>query len=147
MRPTHGAVLKAEEGAATSVLARTFNVRVDRDAVIEFRRATGEAVADPHVPLTYPVCWLALREVRAMIDSMLGDENIVPVHEAQSFEYEQALEIGADYSLGLEMARTDTPPRLTVTATVATPEGKPCVRIETVLRLVPIAVPSVSAGG
>lgn len=146
MRPAHRASPEVEEADDDSVLPRTLNVRVDRDAVVEFRCATEGSAADPHVPRTYPVSWLAHPEVRDMIDSMLGGKGIVPVHEAQSFEYEQALEIGADYSLGVEMARTRAPPRLTVTATVTTLEGKPCVRIETVLRLVPVAREPVGPG-
>ena len=59
--------------------------------------------------------------------------------KSQSFSYEAPLVAGESYDLTVTMSSEETPPRLTMVATVVTPEGEPCARIETILRLVPRA--------
>jgi hypothetical protein len=66
----------------------------------------------------------------------IGNETL-PVHEAQTFDYERELELDRDYFLGVEAYRTPTPPRLTLRTFITTPQGEICARLETVLRLVP----------
>lgn len=66
-------------------------------------------------------------------------EGFLPVHEAQSFVYENCLRPGAEYILSVEVQSTEKPPRLVVTMLVSTGQGEMCARLETVLRIVPLA--------
>jgi hypothetical protein len=128
----------APEGGEDNLFCmRRMKVRADREAVFAFQRATCGSVKENHVPLTFPVYWLALPDVRGMLEALLG-KGFFPVHEAQSFNYLQSLVLDADYELDVELSRSQKPPRLTLNATVMTSDGAPCVRIETVLRLVPV---------
>ena len=103
-------------------------------------RETGGAGTSGFVPLTFPVCWLALPAIRGLISRSIGGEGFVFVHEAQSFAYERELQIDADYVLAVEARRTAKPPRLTLKIAIATGQGEICARIETVLRIVPLTL-------
>lgn len=118
---------------------REVMVRTGRNRVLEFLRATGGQIVEDFVPLTFPFCWLSLPEVRSVVEALICRERALPVHEAQSFSYQQRLEIETDYVLDIEFSRTAKPPRLTLSATIATRQGTLCGRLETVLRIVPIA--------
>lgn len=122
--------------------------RTDADSVAAFKRATGavaEAVDkpprrvldEPDVPLTYPFCWLTSQEVRPVLERMIGRPAFLPVHEAQSFDYERPLALDADYQLAFTFRRTAEPARLIVNAEISMPHAQTCARFETVLRLVP----------
>jgi hypothetical protein len=121
------------EGAPVT---RHIRVRVDRDAVLAFQRATNVPASETHVPLTFAFCFLALPEIRGLIETMIGGKDFVPVHEAQSFNVLRNLEIAGDYDLSVALSRSEKPPRLNIRAHVATCEGLPCVEIETSLRIV-----------
>ncbi|WOJ88262.1 hypothetical protein RZS28_10435 [Methylocapsa polymorpha] len=114
-------------------------VRTEADAVAKFRRETGAPAIEGLVPLTFPFCWLTLPAIRPMIREMIGGDDVLPVHEAQSFSYERSLEIDSDYVFAVELRREANPPRLNLDAAISTPQGEICGRLETVLRLVPIA--------
>jgi hypothetical protein len=60
----------------------------------------------------------------------------VPLHEGQVFEYARPLELGCEYRLSLILREQDGPPRLALEAKVETADGEPCLRMETLLRLV-----------
>jgi hypothetical protein len=113
-------------------------VRTDARRIAAFAAAIGAlepgALA---VPLTYPFCWMTSPEVRPTLQRMIGDPTLLPIHEAQSFDYARALALDADYRVVLTFARTSGPERLTVAAAISTPRGVPCASFETVLRLVP----------
>ena len=116
-------------------------VRIDADRVAAFAAATcGKAPGEaPAVPLTYPFCWMTLPEVRPTLERMIGAAGVLPIHEAQSFDYQRPLALDADYRVAFTFARTSGPERLTVTAAISTPRGERCATFETVLRLVPLA--------
>lgn len=118
-------------------------VRTESAAVAAFARETGAAPIEGFVPLTYPFCWVTLPAIRPIIAQMTG-ENFLPIHEAQSFEYECSLEPDADYVLAVELHREAEPPRLILRATISTPQGRRCGRFETVLRIVPLALATAS---
>ncbi|MFO1125437.1 MAG: hypothetical protein U1E25_09270 [Methylocystis sp.] len=90
------------------------------------------------MPLAYPAVWLSSLAFAAVSD-LCAELDVVPVHESQSFSYVMPLVAGESYELRVTMSREETPPRLTMLATVATPGGETCARIETLLRLVPRA--------
>jgi hypothetical protein len=115
-------------------------VRIEAQDVAAFLRATGGPADRALVPLTFPARWLALPAVRGLIMRSVGN-GFLPVHEAQNFAYERALQIEADYILGVEACRTPAPPRLTLSMSIATPRGDICARLETVLRIVPALRP------
>jgi hypothetical protein len=123
------------KGTAAPV-TRQIRVRVERDAVLDFQRATQVPADETQVPLTFSLCFLALPEIRSLIETMIGGKGFVPVHEGQSFNVMQSLKIAADYDLSVSFSRSEKPPRLTLRALIATPQGAPCVEIETILRIV-----------
>lgn len=123
------------QGTAAPV-TRQIRVRVERDAVLDFQRATHVPANETQVPLTFSLCFLALPEVRNLIETMIGGKGFVPVHEGQSFNMMRSLKIAADYDLSLALSRSEKPPRLTIRALIATQEGLPCVEIETILRII-----------
>jgi hypothetical protein len=114
-------------------------VRTDPAAVRDFQGASGGDVLPGLVPLIFPICWLALPEVRARLLEASGGGDIVPVHESQSFTTRRRLELDRDYLLTGAVRRTSGPDRLTLQGTVSTPDGDLCVEFETVLRLVGLA--------
>ncbi len=125
-----------EEGATKRL--GPIAIRTDREMVLDFQRACGGAPVPGIVPLVFPIRWLALPQVRARVLEAAG-EGLVPVHESQSFTTDRRLELDRDYLLVVEMTRTSQPERLTLQATVSTPDGTVCVRLETVLRLIGLA--------
>ncbi len=118
-----------------------FKVRIESADVAEFLRATTGHPKHHGVPLTFPVRWLALPEVRGLILRSIGN-GFIPVHEGQNFAYERALQIGADYTVDIEAFRTPAPPHLTLRMSVVTEEGEICARLETVMRIVPALKPA-----
>ncbi len=115
-------------------------VRIEPQDVAAFFRATGGHRLPVEVPLTFPARWLALPDARDLIVRSLGS-GFIPVHEAQSFVYEQALQIETDYVLTIEARRSPAPPRLTLRMAIASREGEICARLETILRIVPAMKP------
>jgi hypothetical protein len=122
-----------EDGSTTRV--GPIAVRTDHPTVDGFQRASGGMLPPGIVPGIFPIRWLALPEVRARLLEMASGD-VVPVHEQQRFTYERRLELDRDYRLAVEITRTSEPERLTLHATVTTPDGDLCVQFETVLRLV-----------
>jgi hypothetical protein len=116
----------------------TIRVRTDRAAIAAFADATAPLAGDS-VPLTFPFRWLSLPAIRSVIVDLIGADGVLPVHEAQKFDYDHALLPDADYDLTVEAKRSEGPPRLTLRGVVSTLQGEACVRFETVLRIVPLA--------
>lgn len=114
-----------------------FRMCVDPARAAAYARETGGDAAS--VPLAYPAIWLAEPSLFSVVRDLCGELDVVPVHESQSFSYDAPLVAGESYDLSVTMSREETPPRLTLVATVATPGGTPCARIEAQLRLVPRA--------
>lgn len=114
-----------------------FRLCVDPARAAAYARETG--CDDASVPLAYPAIWLAEPSLFSVVRDLCAELDVVPVHESQSFSYEAPLVAGKSYDLSVSITREETPPRLTMTATVATPDGETCARIETMLRLVPRA--------
>jgi hypothetical protein len=114
-----------------------FRVSVDREREAAFRREIGFAPNEDGVaPACFPGVWLSMPDVHAIIARELSGEDVVPVHESQNFSYVAPLQVGESYELNVALRREQTPPRLVVEAQVVTLEGKMCVRIETMLRIV-----------
>jgi hypothetical protein len=114
-------------------------VRTEPREITEFLQSGERGGTTDFVPLTFPFRWLALPPVRGLIVQALGGPGFLPVHEAQDFTYLRELEVGADYVLAVEARRSAKRARLTVLATVSTPQEVLCARLETVLRIVPLA--------
>jgi hypothetical protein len=128
-----------ELSADTLIRLPPIRVRTDRSEVAGFLREIGGTTGG-FVPLTFPVSWLALPAVRGLILQLIGGQGFLPVHEGQSFAYEQELRIETDYVLAIEARRTAKPPRLTLKMTIATEQGEICGRSETVLRILPLTL-------
>lgn len=114
-----------------------FRLRVDPARAAAYARETGGDEAG--VPLAFPAVWLSEPALFAVVRDLCARLDVVPVHESQSFIYEAPLVAGESYDLSVAMGREETPPRLTLNASIATPAGEVCARIETMLRLVPRA--------
>jgi hypothetical protein len=114
-------------------------VRTDAAHVAAFQRETGGEPVLGLVPLTYPFCWLTLPAVRPTLARMIGGDSFIPIHEAQSFDYEQPLRTDADYRIVFKVRRKAEPAQLIVNATISTSQREICARFETVLRIVSVA--------
>lgn len=114
-----------------------YRLRVDPARAAAYARETGGD--DTSVPLAFPAVFLSEPALFTVVRDLCARLDVVPVHEAQSFVYEAPLVAGESYDLSVTMAREETPPRLTLDASIATVAGAPCARIETMLRLVPRA--------
>jgi hypothetical protein len=115
-------------------------VRIEPEDVAAFCHATGGHRVPVEVPLTFPARWLALPDARDLIVRSIGS-GFIPVHEAQNFAYEHALQIETDYVLAIEARRSPAPPRLTLQMAITSPAGEICARLETILRIVPAMKP------
>lgn len=113
----------------------TFEVSTDGPAVAAFRAATGLRAEDTGVPLTFPIRWLALPEVRAVLNGLVTERDLVLIHESQSFAYERPLRLDEPYALNLAARREGAPDRLVAEASIVAADGSLCVTLETVLRL------------
>jgi len=127
-----------EPSADAPVRLPPIRVRTGASEVAGFLCETGGARTLGFVPLTFPIRWLALPAIRGLILQLIGGQDFLPVHEAQSFAYEHELQIETDYVLAVEARRTAKPPRLTLKMAVSTGQGKICAHLETVLRIVPL---------
>jgi hypothetical protein len=114
-------------------------VGVDAKRAAEFARETGCSAQGAAAPLSYPALWLAEPRIHDAIAQVCAGADAVPVHEAQRFAYEAPLKVGGEYELAVSMRREAKPPRLVIEALLATLEGAPVGRFETLLRLVPRA--------
>ena len=122
-------------GAAASGV---FAVAASSAEAAAFRAATGAADAGDRLPLTFSMRWLAQPEVRAALLAAVPEADLLPVHESQSFEVSRDLRVGQPYVLKLAARREADPARLIVEGVVEDADGIACVRLETVLRLVPM---------
>ncbi len=113
----------------------SFRVQAGADEVRAFRKATGLGVDDAGVPLTFPMRWLVMPDIRAALLRMVPEPTLVLVHESQSFAYHRSLQSNETYHLVLSAHREASPDRLFVDGTIAGADGTPCVTIETILRL------------
>ncbi len=139
MSPEIGSRGAAEGSGDAPINLPEISVRTDAAHVAAFQRETGGAPIEGLVPLTYPFCWLTLPAVRPTLAQMIGGAAFLPIHEAQSFDYERPLETDADYRLAFEFQRKAEPARVIVNAVISTPQREICGRFETVLRIVPVA--------
>jgi hypothetical protein len=89
------------------------------------------------VPLTYPAVWLAEPILLEVIQNLCRSQDVIPVHESQSFLYTLELAFGESYDLYILLKRETEPSRLIIEATIKTTTNKPVATIETILRLVP----------
>lgn len=120
-----------------TVARLTLSVRTDTDRVAAFKRETFNNFSD--VPLTFPFCWLALPAVRTHIATMIGPAHL-PLHESQDFFVEHALSLDTDYLFHVEFKRLENPSRLSIHAKVFDQAGNVQGRLETLLRVLPLAV-------
>jgi hypothetical protein len=127
-----------ESSEDTLVRLPPVRVRTRTREVVGFLRETAGNRVGGSVPITFPARWLALPAIRGLILQLTGGDGFVPVHEGQSFAYDQELQLESDYILAVEARRTAKPPRLILKMAVSTGEGEICARVETVLRIVPL---------
>ncbi len=114
-----------------------FRFRVDPERAADFSREIGGDGTG--VPLSYPAIWIADPKLFDPVRELCAAEDVVPVHESQSFSFSLPLRAGADYDVTVALRREETPPRLILDATIASVDGAPVARSETMLRLVPRA--------
>jgi hypothetical protein len=126
------------EAPGDEVRVGPLSVLVDEERVARYRRETGFGeTLERIVPVCYPAVWLATEEVGEAIRAALAGEDVVPVHESQSFRYAAPLRVGESYRLTVALRREAEPPRLVLNASVATLSGEARLCAETLLRIVP----------
>lgn len=109
-----------------------FRVRAERRHIAAYRSAVSASGDD--IPAAFPICWLAEPDIRAAIEKAC--RRSVPLHEGQTFDYLQPLDLEAEYRLLITLEEHADPPRLSVKGEVVTMAGQTCLRMETLLRLV-----------
>jgi len=124
------------EGAGARI--GPLRVCADEERVTRYRREIGFSdTLEKIVPVAFPAVWLTAEEIDAAIRDFLAGEDVVPVHESQSFHYFAPLRVGESYDLTVSVRREAEPPRLSVNASLSTLAGEPRLRAETLLRIVP----------
>lgn len=109
-----------------------FNVRTNAADVAEFATALGLKLAPGSVPLTFPICWLALPAVREAMEKAIGTPH--PVHASQSFQFGSSIETDRDYSFQVAIGQYCIPsPRCIVRGTVCDHDNRVVLQLETVL--------------
>jgi len=91
------------------------------------------------VPLAYPAVWLTDPTLATLLNDLCAAQDAIPVHESQSFHYDQPLHHGENYDIHIEIRRDETPPRLIIEATVLNMHKTQVAKIDAMLRLVPRA--------
>lgn len=112
----------------------TFAVAADAAEVAAFRRAAGLGEGRDGLPFTWPIRWMARPDIRAALTALVQEPNIVPFHEAQTFDYAAPLRADVAYTLAVTARRESTPDRLVAEGRLAA-DGVPVASVETVLRL------------
>lgn len=114
----------------------TFAVRGTSAEAELFRAATGLPGGGATLPLSFPMRWLAAREIRVALTALVGHGDVVLVHESQSFSYAGPLQVDQSYELRLSMRRERAPDRLILDGAITDADGRDCAQVETILRLV-----------
>jgi hypothetical protein len=114
-----------------------FRFSVDAARAAAFAREIG--ADESRVPLSYPAVWIADEKIFDPVRDLCAAEDVVPVHESQSFAFDAPLHAGADYDVRVTLRREETPPRLILDAQIDDATGAPVAKSETMLRLVPRA--------
>lgn len=114
----------------------TFTVRASAAEADAFRRETGGT--GQKIPFTFPVRWLARPDFHAAAAEMIGDNNWVPIHESQSFDYRVPLVADVDYAMTVKMQRQTEPSRIVLLADVGVSGEAPALSMEMILRIVPL---------
>jgi hypothetical protein len=121
-------------------------VTADAAEADTFRRATSAvAEASDELPFTFPMRWLAHAQIRAAAARLIGDaaaEQVLALHESQTFDYAAPLKIGETYRLNVKMRRPPQAQQIIVDAEIGPNAELPHLRMEMILRLVAIDVPS-----
>ena len=123
--------------ADAKVLLGPTRVRVDAERAAEFARETNNVGNSNVAPMAYPAVWLSAPQVHAAIAGACARAASFPLHESQSFAYDQSVRFDADYVLDISISREESPPRLRIEASLTTVDGAPVGRFESLLRLVP----------
>ena len=128
----------AEPRAPEGETARAGPVRVRTDPaeVAAFAEALGWRGGCGAVPLTFPVRWLGLPELRTRLARALGIEGRLLVQQSQSFAYRERLAPDRDYLIEVEARRGETIRKISLHATVRGECGDIVAAAGTELRLV-----------
>jgi hypothetical protein len=100
-----------------------------------FCHATG-VMPDATLPVTYPMRWLAMPDIRTALLDLVSSDEVVLVHESQSFSYAQPLYVDQLYTLTVFARREATPDRMILDGTVVDAAGVEQARVETILRFI-----------
>ena len=111
------------------------NVRTDASQVAAFAQALGFPDTFKSVPLTFPIRWLSLPNVRGEALRRLKCDQTRIVHWFQSFDFLHPLERDRDYSLEIAARHTSSKPGdISLQSVIHDSAGNPLVRLNTGLR-------------
>lgn len=133
-----------EAEAPSALRLGPFRVSTSHAEVEAFRDETGWAgdgsVRSPmqpiQVPHTFPMRWLTVPELWAVLEMKLKKAGGIAIHESQSFTYETPLDADQDYLMTADIDHQMNPERLVVRTLVVTARDEPCLQMETILRIV-----------
>jgi hypothetical protein len=102
-------------------------------------RSTEDRTKSIQVPHTFPMRWLTVPELWRVLEIKLKEAGGIAVHESQSFTYETSLDADQDYLMTADIDHQMNPERLIVRTSVVTARDEPCLRMETILRIISAA--------
>jgi hypothetical protein len=134
------------EPLPTELSVGPIEVKADAAEADAFRRATSAVgEASDELPFTFPMRWLAHAEIRAAAARLIGDETgeqMLALHESQTFDYASPLKVGETYRLNVTLSRPPQAQQITVDAEIGPGADLIYLRMEMILRLFTVDVPS-----
>jgi hypothetical protein len=117
-------------------------VSADMAEARRFAKATaGQDESADELPFTFPLRWLATPAVRAVIAQLVtrnGETAFLPLHESQTFDYAAVLRPDTDYRMIVDIHRDPENPQIVLHAEIGPDETRIHLRMDMVLRLVPV---------
>lgn len=116
----------------SSVQLGPFAVRTDAAEAAEFAAALQLAAGARAIPLTFPIRWLALPEIRAATEEAIGTPH--PLLASQAFHYHASIAPDRDYAFRVAIRRDRAAvPHVTIRGTAHDRDGGLAVELQTVL--------------
>jgi hypothetical protein len=137
--------MRADTPRRRIALLGPFPVSAAADSVRQFSDSLcvdGSRPLPARTPLTYPIRWFALPEIRNEIERSLSMLPGLPVQESQTFDYAREIEVGCDYRLTVEVhVEAGEQQRIRLRGVAYDVSDNRVVTMEAMLRLLAAATP------
>ena len=147
--PTQGSSSDADVGSPRHYSIGPVTVSADAAEARTFAKATaGQNDIADELPFTFPLRWLAMPAIRAVITQLVtrnGEAAFLPLHESQTFDYAAVLRPNIPYRMIVDIHREPENPQIVLHAEIGPDETRIHLRMDMVLRLVPVDAATASA--